>query len=72
MEDRFRVMVLEKLKKTIPKRHLAPKDLIAFKHDKKFCVVEYPTEQTLWNKQSRIRRYLLINTWLCQAIFLCV
>lgn len=44
MEDRFRVMVLEKLKKTIPKRHLAPRDLIAFKHDKKFCVVEYPTD----------------------------
>lgn len=44
MEDRFRVMVLEKLMKTIPKRHLAPKDLIAFKHDKKFCVVEYPTD----------------------------
>ena len=44
MEDRFRVMVLEKLKKTIPKRYLAPKDLFAFKHDKKFCVVEYPTD----------------------------
>ena len=30
-------MVLEKLKKTIPKRHLAPKDLIAFKHDEILC-----------------------------------
>ena len=44
LEDKYRITVCEKLKQSKPGRHLAPLDLLAFKDEKKLCVVEHLRE----------------------------
>ena len=53
MEDRYRIIVMDKLKQTRPGKHLEPIVLLAFTEDKKLCVVEHLKEYLLRTKPLR-------------------
>ena len=62
--DMYRITVMDKLKQSKPGKHLEPIELLAFKEDKKLCVVEHLTEYLSRTKPLRKEHSQLLLTYI--------
>lgn len=62
--DMYRITVMDKLKQSKPGKHLEPIKLLAFKEDKKLCVVEHLTEYISRTKPLRKEHSQLLLTYI--------
>lgn len=62
--DMYRITVMDKLKQSKPGKHPEPIELLAFKEDKKLCVVEHLTEYLSRTKPLRKEHSQLLLTYI--------